>query len=96
LEEKNQRRSEERSIFTAVFEFRRNPRAGSNPVERRFSGVIANRSESGLGFYSALPLDAGEEITIICHRIQPALMRVQVRWCRKLAGDLFKTGVTLA
>jgi hypothetical protein len=94
LEEKNQRRSEERRIFTTTFEFKRNPLPGANPVERNLSGIIANRSERGLGFYSSLPLDAGEEITIFCHEINSAPMRARVRWCSKFSTDLFKTGVS--
>jgi hypothetical protein len=93
LQEKNQRRSEERSIFTATFEFRRDPAWEANPVERSFSGVIANKSRSGLGFYSSLSLRAGEELTLFCHQINTAPMRAQVRWCKKLSSDLFKTGV---
>jgi hypothetical protein len=93
LEEKNRKRSEDRSVFTAAFEFRRNPGPEADRVQRSFSGVIANKSQSGLGFYSSLSLRAGEELTVFCHQINTAPMRAQVRWCKKLSSDLFKTGV---
>jgi hypothetical protein len=95
LREKNERRSEERSIFTAAFEFRRNHTPAGRPLAKDFSGVIASRSQRRRGFYSSLPLHAGEDLTVFCHKIDSAPLKAQVRWCRKLADDLFKAGVSL-
>jgi hypothetical protein len=96
LRETNERRSEKRSIFTATFEFRRNPPPAGSPLAKELCGVIASRSERGLCFYSSLPLDAGEDLTLFCQQLDSAPLKAQVRWCRKFADDLFKTGVSLA
>jgi hypothetical protein len=93
LEEKDQKRSEDRSVFTAAFEFRRNPGPEADRVQRSFSGVTANKSQGGLAFYSSISLRPGEELTVFCHQLQSAPLKAKVRWCSKLSSNLFKTGV---
>ncbi len=59
------------------------------------SGITLNVSDSGMCFYTNVPLQEGKEINIFSKAIWENPKKGMVKWCRKITEELYRVGVTV-
>ncbi len=61
--------------------------------EAGFSGILIDKSLTGLGMYTYYPLDAGQEIELFGDALWSDCLVANVKWTRQVSNDLFRVGL---
>lgn len=92
MEELLEKRNEERRLFTITFDFTFSTVLAERLRCKNGFGISTNISESGIGFLTNEPIDAGQNINVFNPRISDNPRSASIRWCVKLSDSLFKVG----
>lgn len=87
-----ERRREQRDVFTVTVEYSYADNADGRPLNQWAKGLTTNISSKGLGFYTYIPLAAGQSLNI-SGRLFRATVPATVRWCSKVSDHIYKIGL---
>lgn len=62
--------------------------------EPAFEGIIIDVSNSGLGMFTYKPVIEGVGLKIYGNGLWENSRRATVKWCRKIASDIYRAGLT--
>lgn len=62
--------------------------------DEKFSAVLVDKSDAGIGIYTSYPLEEGSEIEICNPSLWSKCKIASVKWTRKVSNDLFRVGLS--
>ncbi len=67
----------------------------STTNEPDFEGIIIDVSNSGLGIFTYKPITEGIGLKIYSKGLWEDSKHATVKWCKKIASDIYRSGLTL-
>ena len=66
-----------------------------NEKKKKFSGILIDTSNAGVGLYTFMPLDEGNSIEIYRAGQAKQPLIATVKWCSKIGVDFFRVGISI-
>lgn len=85
----DEKRRQKRELITVPVNYNGPPWAG--PA----CGISLNLSETGMCFYTPMPLDEGVPLEVTSKAIWDNPRPAVVKWCRRITEELYRVGIFL-